>query len=101
MWGLGLVAPNATTGVPAPDDPLSVTLNSIVCNVSGNSGTIQPVDVTFAGLAPGQIGIYQINLRLPSTFESPVAYADHGYLRFGCGLTGAAVPSESDAIFVR
>jgi uncharacterized protein (TIGR03437 family) len=98
MSGLGMVAPTVTTGVPASADPLSVTVNTIVCNVSGTSGTIQPTEVSYAGLAPFQIGIYQINFRLPSTLESLFDNEGHGYLRFACGLPGSAVPNGSDDV---
>jgi uncharacterized protein (TIGR03437 family) len=59
--GLGPVSPQVPAGQPAPDSPLSETATTPVVLVGG-----VPAEVTFSGLAPGTVGVYQINARIPS-----------------------------------
>ncbi len=59
--GLGRTAPEVETGTPAPSDPLSFTLiepEVLLGNVS--------LPLLYAGLAPGQVGVYQVNVKVPS-----------------------------------
>jgi adhesin/invasin len=63
--GLGAVTPPVNTGTPAPSSPLSTVNGTIAVVVGGLSAP-----VTFAGLAPGFTGLYQINIQLPSTLAS-------------------------------
>lgn len=58
--GLGAVSPNVPSGHPAPLDTL-VRLNAKVDVLINGIAT----DVQFAGLAPGYIGLYQVNARIP------------------------------------
>ena len=61
--GLGAVTPPVASGVPAPSSPLSQTVNAPAVTVGG-----VPATVLFSGLAPGYVGLYQINFRLaPNT----------------------------------
>ena len=60
--GLGAVTPPVDAGIPAPSTPLSTITGNIAVIVGGLSAP-----VTFAGLAPGFTGLYQINIQLPST----------------------------------
>jgi uncharacterized protein (TIGR03437 family) len=62
--GLGAVTPPVNAGVAAPGTPLS-TVNGGVSVVVG--GLTAPV--LFAGLAPGYIGLYQINIQVPPTLQ--------------------------------
>jgi uncharacterized protein (TIGR03437 family) len=59
LTGLGRTSPAVEAGVPAPDPPVSVVVAPVV--------TLAGVDlpVEFAGLSPGSIGVYQINVRVP------------------------------------
>jgi len=59
--GLGGVYPPVTSGTAAPSSPLSVVTSMVTATVNG-----QPAAVTFAGLAPTFVGLYQVNLQLPS-----------------------------------
>ena len=59
--GQGLTDPAVETGQPAPFDPLSEAAGVDVL-VDG-----QPAEVLFAGLAPGFVGLLQVNVRIPST----------------------------------
>lgn len=57
--GQGLVTSPVPTGGPALADPLSGR-NGVTATVGGN-----PAQVLFAGLAPGFVGLLQVNLLLP------------------------------------
>jgi uncharacterized protein (TIGR03437 family) len=57
--GLGRTSPAVETGVPAPAEPLASALISPVVTLGG-----VPMQVEFAGLTPGEVGVYQINVRI-------------------------------------
>jgi uncharacterized protein (TIGR03437 family) len=59
--GLGPVTPAFAAGGVAPFDTLYQTANPVTVSIGG-----QPAVVEFAGLAPGSVGEYQINLVVPS-----------------------------------
>jgi uncharacterized protein (TIGR03437 family) len=69
--GLGATTGGAVTaGVPSPSGPLAVA-SSKVAVYFGNPGYKQSaVIVDWAGLAPGFIGVYQLNLRVPGFHQS-------------------------------
>jgi uncharacterized protein (TIGR03437 family) len=56
--GLGSVAPGIQSG--APPDGLSSTINPVAVSVGGVDA-----EVYFAGMAPGFVGLYQVNFRVP------------------------------------
>jgi uncharacterized protein (TIGR03437 family) len=58
--GLGTVNPQLPTGAPAPASPLSTTTLPITANIAGRAAT-----VSWAGAAPGQVGVYQVNILVP------------------------------------
>ena len=58
--GLGKVNPAVASGAAASDKPLSATSQEVTVTIGGH-GMI----VSYAGLAPGYVGLYQINLRVP------------------------------------
>jgi uncharacterized protein (TIGR03437 family) len=58
--GLGAVDPPVPTGAAASTTTLSMVAAAVTATVGG-----QPATVRFAGLAPGYIGLYQVNLQLP------------------------------------
>ena len=60
LTGMGLTNPSVTAGLAAPTSPLAVA--SIVPTVT-LGGT--PLTVQYAGLAPGEVGVYQINVVVP------------------------------------
>jgi uncharacterized protein (TIGR03437 family) len=60
--GMGRTAPAVDAGLPAPSDPLPTTLIPPVVTL-GNTA----LAVTYSGLAPGQIGVYQINATVPKS----------------------------------
>ncbi|HTS66577.1 MAG TPA: proprotein convertase P-domain-containing protein [Candidatus Acidoferrales bacterium] len=58
--GLGAVTPAVAAGTPTPNSPLSTVNLPVTATIAG-----QPATVTYAGLAPGQIGVYQVNVLVP------------------------------------
>ena len=60
LTGQGAVKPPVATGAPAPTDPLARAAYPVTATIGG-----QPAAVTFAGLSPGSVGLFQVNLRLP------------------------------------
>jgi uncharacterized protein (TIGR03437 family) len=59
--GLGPVTPPVAEGVAASTTVLSRTVTPVTATVGGKTAT-----VAFAGLAPGSIGEYQVNVVIPS-----------------------------------
>jgi uncharacterized protein (TIGR03437 family) len=58
--GLGAVNPAITAGTLAPLDRLVETLSSVTVTIGGVSAMVE-----FAGLAPGTVGEYQVNVIVP------------------------------------
>jgi uncharacterized protein (TIGR03437 family) len=59
--GLGPVDSPVSVGQPAPSNPPSVVLSDIQAAIGDVFG-----EVHFAGLAPGFVGLYQVNVKIPS-----------------------------------
>ncbi|MFN0172589.1 MAG: hypothetical protein ACKV22_39925 [Bryobacteraceae bacterium] len=59
--GMGLTSPQVEAGLPGPDSPLAET----VIRPEVTLGE-QPLEVLYSGLAPGQVGVYQLNVRVSS-----------------------------------
>ena len=57
--GLGETAPEVGSGEPAP--PLSTVSNPVTVTIGGIESA-----VAFQGLAPGFVGLYQVNVVVPS-----------------------------------
>jgi uncharacterized protein (TIGR03437 family) len=62
LTGLGAVNPAVGDGEAAPSSPLSSTTNTIGARIGGQAATVQ-----FAGLVPGSVALYQMNVQVPST----------------------------------
>jgi uncharacterized protein (TIGR03437 family) len=60
LTGLGQVSPVVDNGTPAPSDPLASVLTAPIVKLGGMNLTID-----YAGLVPGEVGVYQINVRVP------------------------------------
>jgi uncharacterized protein (TIGR03437 family) len=65
LTGSGPVNPAAVSGVPAS----TTSLVSATASVSATVGGV-PATVSFAGLAPGFIGLVQLNLIVPSSLSA-------------------------------
>lgn len=63
--GLGPVDPPAQTGRPAGDGGALGPLNKLIDAVLVNMAD-RPAVVEYAGLAPGLVGVYQLNFRIPA-----------------------------------
>ena len=59
--GLGATEP----AVPSGQAPPSGTLARVTATVTATVGG-QPATVQFAGLAPGFVGLYQVNVQIPA-----------------------------------
>jgi uncharacterized protein (TIGR03437 family) len=60
LTGLGATLPSVATGQPAPSNPLALTIAPPLVTLGG----VQ-LPVMYSGLAPGEIGVYQINVIVP------------------------------------
>ena len=60
LTGTGPVTPAASTGIPAPLDSLSYLTSSYNAMLWPN-----PAAIAFAGLAPGYVGLTQMNVSIP------------------------------------
>ncbi len=60
--GLGATSPAVPSGMPAPTNPLAVALTAPTVTLGGVS-----LPVLYYGLAPGEVGVYQINVSIPSS----------------------------------
>jgi len=81
--GLGPVSNAPADGVPASASPLSQTTTTPVVTIGGQSA-----QVVFSGLAPGFVGLYQLNVTVPAgigTGNQPVTIS----------IGGAASPSKT------
>jgi uncharacterized protein (TIGR03437 family) len=58
--GLGAVSNQPATGAAAPGNPLASATASVTATIGGQSAP-----VTFAGLAPAFVGLYQVNAQVP------------------------------------
>jgi len=63
--GLGAVTNQPATGHPAPSGPLAETTTQPTVTVNGGVAL-----VTFAGLVPGFVGEYQVNVQVPGSASS-------------------------------
>ena len=68
LTGLGQTNPAGTTGFPAPGNPLSNALTSTAVTLGGMN-----LPLTYAGLAPGEVGVNQINLNVPGGVPTGIA----------------------------
>jgi uncharacterized protein (TIGR03437 family) len=92
--GLGTVSPPVADGTPGLANPLSMATNTIGVLFGGVSAT-----VAYAGLAPGLVGLYQINALVPSgvtagdnfvDISGPDFFTSQALLPIGSGSGAAA-----------
>ena len=63
--GLGPVENQPPSGNPSPSQPLATTRVIPEVTIGG-----QRADVSFSGLTPGIVGLYQVNARIPDGVAS-------------------------------
>ena len=74
--GLGPVSNQPASGQPAPSNPLAQTTSQPVVTIGG-----QQAQVSFSGMTPGFVGLYQVNAVVPSgisTGNQPITIAIGG-----------------------
>jgi uncharacterized protein (TIGR03437 family) len=86
--GLGATSPAVRSGEAAPASPLARVVTPVTVTIGG-----QPAAVQFAGLTPGFVGLYQVNVQIPGgiTPGSSVALV----------ITQDGVPSNTVTLAVR
>jgi uncharacterized protein (TIGR03437 family) len=72
--GLGEVMPQLETGVPTPLNRLYPLSDPLQCQVGSPPNSAVDAEVVFAGLAPGMLGVYQIDVRMPESFADSFPY---------------------------
>jgi len=65
VTGLGQTNPSGLTGYPAPGNPLANALTPTSVTLGGMN-----LPVGYAGLAPGEVGVYQINVTVPGNIPT-------------------------------
>ncbi|MGA3187459.1 MAG: hypothetical protein ABSF22_10155 [Bryobacteraceae bacterium] len=68
LTGLGQTNPSGVTGYPAPGNPLSNALITPTVTLGGMN-----LPVLWAGLAPGEVGVNQINVSVPGNAPTGLA----------------------------
>ena len=78
LTGLGAVNPPVADGVPAPVSPLSTTLVNPSVDIGGSG-----CPVLFSGLVPGYVGLYVLNVSVPSStpqgLSVPLTISESGF----------------------
>ncbi|HLK21516.1 MAG TPA: hypothetical protein VKT81_21355 [Bryobacteraceae bacterium] len=78
--GLGATSPAVPSGMPAPKSPLAVALTAPTVTLGGVA-----LPVLYYGLAPGEVGVYQINVSVPAGV--PVGLSEKLVITQGAGTT--------------
>jgi uncharacterized protein (TIGR03437 family) len=78
LTGMGQTSPEVAPGAAAPSEPLSYAKLPVTVTIGGTS-----LFVDFAGLAPGMVGVYQINALVPfkgvpTGFDIPLTISQGG-----------------------
>lgn len=64
--------------MPGPSSPLANTTVTPQITIGG-----EPMSVSYSGLAPGEVGVYQINTtapgKIPEGFNIPLVISQGGY----------------------
>ena len=61
LTGMGQTIPAVQAGLPAPQNPLAAATVAPTVTLGG-----MPLSVSYAGLSPDEVGVYQINATVPA-----------------------------------
>jgi uncharacterized protein (TIGR03437 family) len=95
LTGLGDVSPGIADGAAGPAPNYATTSNTITAHVGGAQAT-----VTYSGLAPGLVALYQINLTIPTgvsagdtdlDISGPDSYTSESLISIGGAASSTAV----------
>jgi len=59
--GLGLTDPQVVSGTASPSNPPATVVNPVTATIGGINAPVH-----FAGLTPGYVGLYQVNVQVPA-----------------------------------
>lgn len=77
LTGLGPVSPSVNAGAAAPSSqPFAQPVNMPNVYLQDSTGNYTQATVTFAGLAPGLGGLYQVNATIPSGVAAGTCYIE-------------------------
>jgi len=78
LTGLGVTSPAVPTGMPSPLNPLAIALTKPSVTIGG-----MQLPLSYYGLAPGEVGVYQINVKVPANVPTglsmPLAISQGNY----------------------
>ncbi|MCZ2149962.1 MAG: hypothetical protein LC126_19555 [Bryobacterales bacterium] len=102
LTGLGSVSPAVADGSPGPANPTSSAVASMAAYLDGKTA-----NVSFSGLAPTLVGLYQMNIQVPAAVRSgdryldiagPDSYNSQAVIPISGGAAGAAASFEKTAV---
>jgi uncharacterized protein (TIGR03437 family) len=79
MTGLGPLDRPVATGVPGPANPPAHPLAHLECGLASNIGqgpAWRGLELPFIGYAPGLVGVYQVNVKIPADRPTNTSYLD-------------------------
>ncbi len=85
LTGLGPTSPAVGTGQPAPSNPLAITLTQPTVTLGGVE-----LPVLYSGLAPGMVGVDQINVSVPFTVPEGMSVP----LQISQGTASTTIPER-------
>jgi uncharacterized protein (TIGR03437 family) len=71
--GLGAVTPPVLSGRPGTENPMAIAAIWPIAKVGGESARVD-----FVGLAPGLVGVYQVDVTVPTTLSGPTTSVELG-----------------------
>jgi uncharacterized protein (TIGR03437 family) len=84
LTGMGKTNPPVDSGIAAPSNPLAKTISEPTVLLGGRE-----LPVVYAGLTPGEVGVYQINANIP--FDVPTGFSIPLVINQGGVLTNLEV----------
>jgi len=96
LTGGGAVSPPVATGTPAPLAPLSWITTPVSVVANGQ----QPLHVLFFGLAPGLVGVWQMDVVMPAMWSQPTLSIENEFYSlppnsFGESLSFPSIPIKT------